>query len=86
MEVYGRVCAHLGFGVHCTRFIELRVYLVLRMRADAVQKSFGGPPVHFQILHRRFVDGVGGKTKWIDEQTVSHRPSYESVASLNAFF
>ncbi|KAF2274979.1 chromate transporter family protein [Westerdykella ornata] len=31
--------------------------------------AFGGPPVHFQILHRRFVEGVGGKTKWIDEQT-----------------
>ncbi|ORY02451.1 chromate ion transporter-like protein [Clohesyomyces aquaticus] len=31
--------------------------------------AFGGPPVHFQILHTRFVDGVGGKTKWIDEQT-----------------
>lgn len=30
--------------------------------------SFGGPPVHFQILHRRFVDGMG-KTPWIDEQT-----------------
>lgn len=35
--------------------------------------AFGGPPVHFQILHRRFVDGVGfnGGSKWIDEQTVS---------------
>jgi hypothetical protein len=34
--------------------------------------AFGGPPVHFQILHRRFVDGVGfgGGSKWIDEQTV----------------
>ncbi|KAF2692014.1 putative chromate ion transporter [Lentithecium fluviatile CBS 122367] len=31
--------------------------------------AFGGPPVHFQILHRRFVEGVGGKNKWIDEQT-----------------
>ncbi|GLB42917.1 putative chromate transporter [Lyophyllum shimeji] len=30
--------------------------------------SFGGPPVHFQIFHRRFVDGLG-KTPWIDEQT-----------------
>jgi len=29
--------------------------------------SFGGPPVHFQIFHRRFVDGMG-KTPWIDEQ------------------
>lgn len=35
--------------------------------------AFGGPPVHFQILHRRFVDGLGfgGGSKWIDEQTVS---------------
>jgi hypothetical protein len=35
--------------------------------------AFGGPPVHFQILHRRFVQGVGfgGESKWIDEQTVS---------------
>ncbi|OAL56718.1 chromate ion transporter-like protein [Pyrenochaeta sp. DS3sAY3a] len=33
--------------------------------------SFGGPPVHFQILHRRFVEGegFGGGSKWIDEQT-----------------
>lgn len=34
--------------------------------------AFGGPPVHFQILHRRFVEGVGFfGSKWIDEQTVS---------------
>lgn len=33
--------------------------------------AFGGPPVHFQILHRRFVDGKGHfGAKWIDEQTV----------------
>lgn len=34
--------------------------------------AFGGPPVHFQILHRRFVEGLGfgGGSKWIDEQTV----------------
>ncbi|EPS34976.1 hypothetical protein PDE_09941 [Penicillium oxalicum 114-2] len=31
--------------------------------------AFGGPPVHFQILHRRFVEGNGGKEKWVDEQT-----------------
>lgn len=28
--------------------------------------SFGGPPVHFQIFHARFVE----KEKWVDEQTV----------------
>jgi len=31
--------------------------------------AFGGPPVHFQILHQRFVDGKGGKQKWVDEET-----------------
>lgn len=30
-----------------------------------------GPPVHFQIIYRRFVEGAGGKTRWVDEQTVS---------------
>lgn len=34
--------------------------------------SFGGPPVHFRILHQRFVEGLGGKETWVDEQTVSH--------------
>jgi len=33
--------------------------------------AFGGPPVHFKILHQRFVEGRGGKEKWVDEQTVS---------------
>ncbi|PQE19054.1 hypothetical protein CJF32_00010442 [Rutstroemia sp. NJR-2017a WRK4] len=28
--------------------------------------AFGGPPVHFQILHKKFVE----KYKWIDEQLV----------------
>ncbi|KAJ5349834.1 hypothetical protein N7541_007561 [Penicillium brevicompactum] len=31
--------------------------------------AFGGPPVHFQIIHGRFVEGQGGKEKWVDEQT-----------------
>lgn len=41
--------------------------------------SFGGPPVHFQILHRRFVEGLGfgGGSKWIDEQTVSYLADLE---------
>ncbi|KAF8907829.1 chromate transporter-domain-containing protein [Gymnopilus junonius] len=30
--------------------------------------AFGGPPVHFQILHKRFVEGIG-KIPWVDEQT-----------------
>ncbi|KAJ5541196.1 chromate transporter-domain-containing protein [Penicillium frequentans] len=31
--------------------------------------AFGGPPVHFQILHRRFVEGKEGREQWVDEQT-----------------
>ncbi|KAJ5569179.1 hypothetical protein N7450_011665 [Penicillium hetheringtonii] len=31
--------------------------------------AFGGPPVHFQILHSRFVEGKGDKEQWVDEQT-----------------
>ncbi|KAK9350255.1 hypothetical protein V1523DRAFT_436486 [Lipomyces doorenjongii] len=31
--------------------------------------AFGGPPVHFQFLHQRFVEGRGGNAPWIDEQT-----------------
>jgi hypothetical protein len=31
--------------------------------------AFGGPPVHFQIIYKRFVEGKGG-SKWVDEQTV----------------
>ena len=33
--------------------------------------AFGGPPVHFQIFHQKFVESKDGKTPWISEQTVS---------------
>lgn len=31
--------------------------------------AFGGPPVHFQILHQRFVDSKGF-APWVNDQTV----------------
>ncbi|EAW13587.1 putative chromate ion transporter [Aspergillus clavatus NRRL 1] len=31
--------------------------------------AFGGPPVHFQIFHEKFVEGKGGQEKWVDEQS-----------------
>ncbi|KAK5942154.1 hypothetical protein PMZ80_006109 [Knufia obscura] len=31
--------------------------------------AFGGPPVHFQIFHKKFVEEKDGRTPWIDEQT-----------------
>lgn len=32
--------------------------------------AFGGPPVHFQIFHGKFVEGKDGEEAWVDEQTV----------------
>lgn len=44
--------------------------------------AFGGPPVHFHILHRRFVQGEGHfGAKWIDEQTVRIQKSASKVKS-----
>lgn len=46
-----------------------RVQDVFSRTWDLGFTAFGGPPVHFQILHRRFVESRG-KTPWLDEQTV----------------
>jgi hypothetical protein len=56
-----------------TEKLEWRLAEVFTRTWDLGFTAFGGPPVHFQILHRRFVEGVGfgGGSKWIDEQTVS---------------
>lgn len=56
-----------------TSKLELRLTEVFVRMWDLGFTAFGGPPVHFQILHRRFVEGLGfgGGSKWIDEQTVS---------------
>lgn len=56
-----------------TGTLQLRLAEVFVRMWDLGFTAFGGPPVHFQILHRRFVLGLGfgGGSKWIDEQTVS---------------
>lgn len=55
-----------------TRNLRWRLAEVTANMWDLGFTAFGGPPVHFQILHRRFVDGEGHfGAKWIDEQTVS---------------
>lgn len=46
--------------------------------------AFGGPAVHFQILHARFVDGKGGKETWVDEQTVCYAYRRFRLSSLTA--
>ena len=53
-----------------TSKLPARLWDVFLRTFDLGFTAFGGPPVHFQIFHRRFVEGVGGKTPWIDEQTV----------------
>lgn len=51
--------------------LVLRLADVFSRTWDLGFTAFGGPPVHFGILHQRFVDGHRGKTPWVDEQTVS---------------
>ncbi|KAF8063342.1 chromate transporter-domain-containing protein [Lyophyllum atratum] len=51
-----------------TSALPARLLDVFLRTYDLGFTSFGGPPVHFQIFHRRFVDGLG-QTPWIDEQT-----------------
>jgi hypothetical protein len=56
-----------------TETLRWRLLEIFMRMWDLGFTSFGGPPVHFQILHRRFVEGVGvqGGSKWLDYQTVS---------------
>lgn len=58
-----------------------RLTEVFKRTWDLGFTAFGGPPVHFQILHRRFVEGLGfNGSKWIDEQTV--RPKQREHRSM----
>ena len=43
---------------------------VLARTWDLGFTAFGGPPVHFQIEHHRFVERTRGRTPWIDERVV----------------
>jgi chromate transport protein ChrA len=45
-----------------------RLLAVFKRTWDLGFTSFGGPPVHFQILHRRFVASKPSR-RWLDEQT-----------------
>jgi hypothetical protein len=49
--------------------LSTRLLEVFLRTWDLGLTAFGGPPVHFQIIYKRFVEGKGG-SKWIDEQTV----------------
>ena len=53
--------------------LSTRLLEVFLRTWDLGLTAFGGPPVHFQIIYGRFVEGKGGN-KWIDEQTVTLNP------------
>jgi len=55
---------------HLNNTLSARLVEVFLRTWDLGLTAFGGPPVHFQIIYNRFVEGKGGN-KWIDEQTVS---------------
>ncbi|KAL2817606.1 chromate transporter-domain-containing protein [Aspergillus granulosus] len=54
-----------GDGDNGPPSLGIRLLEVLLKTWDLGFTAFGGPPVHFQILHKRFVE----KEKWVDEQT-----------------
>lgn len=61
-----------------------RVHDVVLRTWDLGFIAFGGPPVHFRILHQRFVEGLGGRETWVDEQTVSQRRCCRKSVIRNA--
>lgn len=50
--------------------LQSRMLDVVQRTFDLGFTSFGGPPVHFRTLYRRFVSDAGGRVPWVDEQTV----------------
>ncbi|EGD90042.1 hypothetical protein H112_02517 [Trichophyton rubrum D6] len=49
--------------------LQSRMADVIQRTFDLGFTSFGGPPVHFRTLHRRFVSDAGRRVPWVDEQT-----------------
>ncbi|KAG9523766.1 chromate transporter, partial [Aureobasidium melanogenum] len=52
-----------------TQHLPFRLADVFLRIWDLGFTAFGGPPVHFQILHQRFVESRGAYAAWVDEQT-----------------
>lgn len=72
-------------GEASTSKLTLCVAEVVSSTWDLGFTAFGGPPVHFQILYRRFVmkedsaepgTAAPGKAGWVDEQTVGQAESF----------
>ena len=53
------------------RTLFSRLVLTFRATWDLWIFSFGGPPVHYQIFYRRFVQTDDEKMKWADDKMVS---------------
>lgn len=49
-----------------TKILAWRIADVVSRTWDLGFTSFGGPAVHFQLLHRRFVDSNGREAPWVD--------------------
>ncbi|KAI5262340.1 chromate ion transporter-like protein [Aureobasidium subglaciale] len=52
-----------------TQHLLFRLADVFMRTWDLGFTAFGGPPVHFQILHQRFVESQGGYAAWVNDQT-----------------
>lgn len=69
-KLYNRLIFHTRSPESPQEPLWTRLIDVCGRTWDLGLTAFGGPPVHFQIFHARFVEGQGGKEKWVNEQTV----------------
>lgn len=51
--------------------LSLRLFDVFLRTWHLGATSFGGPPVHYAIIHRQFVEEHNGHAPWLDERTVN---------------
>ncbi|RMZ92558.1 hypothetical protein DV736_g222, partial [Chaetothyriales sp. CBS 134916] len=64
----------------------LRLGDVLSRTWDLGFTAFGGPPVHFQIQHRRFVQGTHGRIPWIDERVLAEKAINDKLTRILVIF
>lgn len=69
-KLYNRIILHTWRPESSQEPLYTRLMDVCGRTWDLGLTAFGGPPVHFQIFHARFVEGQGGKEEWVNEQTV----------------
>ena len=65
---------HSPLQHHRSQGLLARLVVTFQATWDLGIVSFGGPPVHYQIFYRRFVQTSDERMRWADERMVSIVP------------